>query len=952
MEHLIFTGSKNFNEQHHLEKIINQYQGQNNGVTNAFSTSFFYQLGDDGLSEFLPALADAIANPSFDETNISKEINNVNSEISMRMTFNKDLGYYKFIKEIGNKKSKLFQDGFSNINTDQVNITDLKTKLHAFHEKYYSANIMRLVLISDLDPKDLQQKIETSFNVLKNTKIERPFYNDTKSVELPFSPEVLGSIYYLQGFTEPSKLNIFFPVPRLATESKTNMMNFVFEFLRYYSENSFTQTMIKKHLITGFSSSVVLEDYNNSVYLFSFSLTNHGLKNTSKILLHFFHFLNQIQNQKNAERIFNHLKSLSRYSFFFGTDFEFNDFATSNGNFFEQSRLFSETLLDSPPEDVFIKNIWYRKFNQTEFDLLLGNLKPENAIYMIESTKFKSNENDQPKKTTMPITKPAKRQNLTKQQRILIIKSIKNRNRFTDTSIINSIKLIKPSPMFALLNKRRILAEYSYDSSTDELNEAFDYNDIFDNSYETVILDHEFDFDNGRKYSSTKMKAIDFVKIEKQSKQVVGQFDTCKEIDTKFLNKFQMITKCQTPKSLKNSSKINFQSLTEVLNFVQSSNSQTTEEEGISTERVFSAVFNEDSNLIFDDRVTIIRDLNIYKWCLVNDFEDDSKIDNIDLILKSPGLYIYHQLYRKMLQPKAIVTITIESQIIIKSIMTTEMKNKSKKGAIIEILCMYIVRHVEFEHRNEYSKGGMFSCSVDEYRLVLKIEALTSQLHNFASKILNTIQTLTCAESFKNFQVKNYKQLFVNFYSNFNSVSSMKAAMFYLNLSIEKIIIDNSDDTKTQEIKHMINEIESEDLALTMEQFLTENKLTILGVGNLNQNLLLEISNTAKQILTASNSNRKNEFEFVDFRKFMTENFVLKMQPDEHLMLRLENIDKFETNSVYLTYFRFKRMDRYTIFHSLIMNEFLTKTVYEQLRNKFNLGYVAQSGFKVHYQVS
>jgi secreted Zn-dependent insulinase-like peptidase len=32
---------------------------------------------------------DAIVNPLFDVKNISKEINNVNSEISMRMTYNK-----------------------------------------------------------------------------------------------------------------------------------------------------------------------------------------------------------------------------------------------------------------------------------------------------------------------------------------------------------------------------------------------------------------------------------------------------------------------------------------------------------------------------------------------------------------------------------------------------------------------------------------------------------------------------------------------------------------------------------------------------------------------------------------------------------------------------------------------------------------------------------------------
>lgn len=47
-------------------------------------------------------------NPLFKVENIEKEINNVNSEISMRMTFNKSLGVYKLLKKFGNSESKLF----------------------------------------------------------------------------------------------------------------------------------------------------------------------------------------------------------------------------------------------------------------------------------------------------------------------------------------------------------------------------------------------------------------------------------------------------------------------------------------------------------------------------------------------------------------------------------------------------------------------------------------------------------------------------------------------------------------------------------------------------------------------------------------------------------------------------------------------------------------------------
>ena len=44
--------------------------------------------------------------------NVLKEVNNVNSEISMRLTYNKNLAYYKIIKAvIWKKKIKLEKGG-------------------------------------------------------------------------------------------------------------------------------------------------------------------------------------------------------------------------------------------------------------------------------------------------------------------------------------------------------------------------------------------------------------------------------------------------------------------------------------------------------------------------------------------------------------------------------------------------------------------------------------------------------------------------------------------------------------------------------------------------------------------------------------------------------------------------------------------------------------------------
>lgn len=83
----------------------------------AFNTSYFFELENNGMQELLDVLADALINPTFQKEHLEKEINNVNSEISMRMTYNKGLAYYKLLKLLGNPESNIFSDGFSNIDT-------------------------------------------------------------------------------------------------------------------------------------------------------------------------------------------------------------------------------------------------------------------------------------------------------------------------------------------------------------------------------------------------------------------------------------------------------------------------------------------------------------------------------------------------------------------------------------------------------------------------------------------------------------------------------------------------------------------------------------------------------------------------------------------------------------------------------------------------------------------
>lgn len=135
IEHLLFTGSKKFEDEKGLNDTINKYNGERNGVTMSYNTSYFFEFNDQGLNEIIEILADALTNASFKIKSIENEINNVNSEISMRMTHNNALDYYKLLKLIGNDKSSMFNDGFGQITIEksEESLKETQTQVKQFY---------------------------------------------------------------------------------------------------------------------------------------------------------------------------------------------------------------------------------------------------------------------------------------------------------------------------------------------------------------------------------------------------------------------------------------------------------------------------------------------------------------------------------------------------------------------------------------------------------------------------------------------------------------------------------------------------------------------------------------------------------------------------------------------------------------------------------------------------
>ena len=902
IEHLLFTGSKNYPEDNYIEKVVNKYNGDNNGVTKAFTTSYYYSLEREGFEEFSDVLVDAVKEPLFDKNTIQKEINNVNSEISMRMTFNKNLAYYKMIKKIGNYGCHLFSDGFANIDPTSVDLEKLQKQIIDFHNKYYSANIMTLAVISDDNMEEIRSIIEKSFSKIPNKYIVRDIFDNPKLNIQPFNKNTLNSVYFLRGYSYPTTLSMIFPIASEKKSKDFHALEFFSTYLNYYSDNSFKQTLVKEKLILSYSDQIALQDYSQSLYMISFDLTKKGEKHMTRIIEKFFSFIKMIKELPNKENFYKSLAKISKFDFLFNTQSQFLGFSNVESNPFDRVLTFSENLQTDKAEDLFILNNILNKYNAEEFDELLESLNPENSLFIIESPKFKEKKKKRVDKDLIN-RRQKQKEELEKKQK----KPVSTLDRL--------LHLIGRGRNLSAVTKKKTETETVTLTSSE----------IFNNCFENQRLEYEFDFDNNRAYSYVKLPKNILKEFAERSQKIKGNYEVLNNIETDHIRGYDIITKCEVPESL-----------------------SLPDEDKLSNKKLNKLIFEKKEPKQYLEKIKLMKDLITYKFCMIIEFLDDDKKKKPEVLKENQKLDIFYKLYRKTLQPKYIITIELESKFLIEHLINSNNAKRMKTGFILDLFCIYLQKHMELKYHKEFMKGNDFTCDVSNYHIVFQFEGVTKELDKFVVIILEHFQLLMEEDLYDLKIIENLKERICNKYSEFTSITSLKMSMYYLQNIMDKLFVDYSSEQKFKNLSFMINDINETDLANIMSNILTDNKLSFIYVGNIDKNLSMEYTEKFSRYLNLDYLAKK-ELDILTYRKIMTDKLVLKLPNKKHFLTRVPNIDPNETNNVYLTYFKIGILTKKQKIFGIALNHFLSKKIFDQLRNKMNLGYVANSNLKVYY---
>lgn len=206
---MLFLGTEKYPDENEYSNYLNTNGGFSNAFTSAENTNYYFDVTHQYLEGALDRFAQFFIGPLFTQDSTDREMNAIDSgrlfyrthsflEHSKNIQRDSWRGY-QLSRTVSNPKHPYSKFGTGNLETlkKHDNIRDL---LLEFHKKYYSANIMKLVVLGRgtfifqpvyhlLEPLEtLQSWVTEKFSAVVNKNVEVPRFTETK----PFPPEFTG----------------------------------------------------------------------------------------------------------------------------------------------------------------------------------------------------------------------------------------------------------------------------------------------------------------------------------------------------------------------------------------------------------------------------------------------------------------------------------------------------------------------------------------------------------------------------------------------------------------------------------------------------------------------------------------------------------------------------------------------------------------------------------------
>ncbi|CAG8443312.1 16769_t:CDS:10 [Funneliformis mosseae] len=314
-EHLLFMGTEKYPKENEYREYVLNHGGYANAYTSSDNTNYYFEVGTEFLEGALDRFSQFFIKPLFDPSCTDREICAVDSENKKNLQSD-HRRIHQLERSLSDPKHPYSKFGTGNLKTlkedpikQGLNIRD---ELLKFHDQYYSANIMKLVVLGRESLDQLSQWVVKKFSAIINKSIPVPTFEGH-----PFTESGLSKQVFIKSVKDIRMLKLLFPFPDLKQLFRVNPVKYLSYLIGHEGVGSILSLLKRKGLANNLISGLNYEGVGFAIFEISIELTKFGLDNYEDVVVHIFQYIEMLRKIKELEDIsfrFEEKSSPSRYS--------------------------------------------------------------------------------------------------------------------------------------------------------------------------------------------------------------------------------------------------------------------------------------------------------------------------------------------------------------------------------------------------------------------------------------------------------------------------------------------------------------------------------------------------------------------------------------------------------------------------------------------------------------
>lgn len=368
LEHMLFLGTDKYPDPSEYQTFISEQGGSHNAYTSFEHTNYFFDIDAQHLPEALDRFAQFFVAPRFDAQYVDREKNAVQAEYQMGL---KSDGRRSLdvLQEVMNPQHPFSQFTVGSLDSlaDRPGST-VRDELLAFYETYYSANIMRLVVLGAQPLDELESLVGPMFSAVPNKN-----YHASEIVESFFTEGALPMMVEVKPQATLRQLQLGFPVGDYRDDYALNPLSYLGNLVGHEGEGSLLSQLKAEGLAESLAAGLGMDWPGGGLFNVTVGLTEAGVMQRERVLQLVFAYLKLLREQGPKEWLYSEQSQLAELGYRF----------QEKGSPMRYVSALSRGMHTYQPEDVLRGPYLMNDYQESTLANLMAMLVPSNALVKV-----------------------------------------------------------------------------------------------------------------------------------------------------------------------------------------------------------------------------------------------------------------------------------------------------------------------------------------------------------------------------------------------------------------------------------------------------------------------------------------------------------------------------------------------------------------------------------------